>query len=119
MRHCVCAGIVTVNVNGEGGVSKVDAVEQVISQQIDADKHAGMTSFYLVVVPAGERPNTNGALKYIQRRGLLERAIGVFTKADQVQRPHDSNPLSHGADARVLCSTALTPHAHVHVTAWP
>jgi hypothetical protein len=41
-----------------------------------------------VVVPS-ERPNTNGALRYIQSQGLLERAIGVLTKADEVKRPED------------------------------
>ena len=41
-----------------------------------------------MVVPS-ERPNTNGALKYIQSQGLLDRAIGVLTKADEVKRPED------------------------------
>ena len=88
-------GIVTVNVNAE---AKREAVEKVISTQIEADRDAGMTSFYLVVVPAGERPNTNGALKYIQSQGLLERAIGVFTKADEVRRPDDLVAFVTGQD---------------------
>ena len=57
-----------------------------------------MTSFYLVVVPAGERPNTNGALKYIQNQGLLERAIGVFTKSDEVRRHDDLRAFITGCD---------------------
>jgi len=88
-------GIVTVNVNAE---AKREAVESVISSQITADRDAGMTSFYLVVVPAGERPNTNGALKYLQSQGLLDRAIGVFTKADQVKRPEDLTAFVTGAE---------------------
>jgi hypothetical protein len=47
-------GIVTVNVNSD---EKCETVERIISEQIAADREAGMTSFYLVVVPAGERPN--------------------------------------------------------------
>jgi hypothetical protein len=88
-------GIVTVNVNAEG---KREAVETIISQQIEADRDAGMTSFYLVVVPAGERPNTNGALKYIQSQGLLDRAIGVFTKSDEVRRQDDLLSFITGCD---------------------
>jgi len=88
-------GIVTVNVNAEG---KREAVETIISQQIEADRDAGMTSFYLVVVPAGERPNTNGALKYIQSQGLLDRAIGVFTKSDEVRRHDDLLSFITGCD---------------------
>ena len=81
-------GIVAVDVPGVTPAGKVDAVEQVISQQIDADRAHGLTSFYLVVVPC-ERPNTNGALKYIQSQGLLDRAIGVLTKADEMNRAED------------------------------
>jgi len=90
-------GIVTVNGPGtpEG---KVEAIEEVISSQIAADETHGMTSFYLVVVPAGERPNTNGALKYIQSKGLLERALGVFTKSDEVKRPAYLSAFITGAD---------------------
>ena len=88
-------GIVTVNVTAE---DKREAVESVIGSQIEADRAAGHTSFYLVVVPAGERPNTNGALKYIQSQGLLERAIGVFTKADEVRRPDDLVAFITGED---------------------
>ena len=88
-------GIVTVNVNAE---AKREAVESVISSQIKADRKHGMTSFYLVVVPAGERPNTNGALQYIQAQGLLDRAIGVFTKADEVKRPENLLAFVTGQD---------------------
>ena len=69
-----------------------------LSGQIDADLHAGATSFYLVVVPAGDRPNTSGALKYIQEKGLLDRAIGVFTKADEAKAPEDLVAFITGED---------------------
>ena len=64
---------------------KVAAVEEVISNQINADREHGMTSFYLVVVPC-ERPNTSNTFKLIQREGLLDRAIGVLTKSDEIRR---------------------------------
>ena len=69
-------GIVAVDVPGVTPPGKVAAVERVISQQIEADRKHGMTSFYLVVVPC-ERPNTSNTFKLIQREGLLDRAIGV------------------------------------------
>ena len=78
-------GIVSVDVTAPG---KVEAVETVISAQIDADKAHGMTSFYLIIVPSS-KPNTNCALKYIKERGLLDCAIGVLTKADELRRPED------------------------------
>ncbi|KAL1499354.1 hypothetical protein AB1Y20_011561 [Prymnesium parvum] len=75
-------GIVAVNVNSD---KKCELVERIISDQIAADRDSGATSFYLVVVPVNERPNTNGALKFMQSQQLLDRAIGVFTKADEVR----------------------------------
>ena len=66
-------GIVAVDVPGVTPPGKVEAVEQVISNQIAADREHGMTSFYLVVVPC-ERPNTSNTFKLIQREGLLDRA---------------------------------------------
>ena len=79
-------GIVAVDVPGITPPGKVEAVEHVISNQIAADREHGMTSFYLVVVPC-ERPNTSNTFKLIQREGLLDRAIGVLTKSDEIKDP--------------------------------
>jgi len=81
-------GIVSVDVPGVTPPGKVEAVERVISEQIDADRERGMTSFYLVVVPC-VRPNCSNTFKLIQREGLLDHAIGVLTKVDEVKNDQD------------------------------
>ncbi|KAL3929338.1 MAG: hypothetical protein SGPRY_002005 [Prymnesium sp.] len=88
-------GIVSVNVDSD---LKREAVERLIAEQIGADQTAGMTSFYLVIVPAGERPNTNCALKLIQSEKLLDHAIGVFTKCDEVRRQENLFAFVTGED---------------------
>ena len=79
-------GLVSVDVPGVTPLGKVEAIERVISQQIAADRQHGMTSFYLVIVPC-ERPNTSNTFKLIQREGLLDHAIGVLTKSDEIKDP--------------------------------
>ena len=79
-------GLVAVDVPGVTPPGKVEAIERVISHQIAADRQHGMTSFYLVIVPC-ERPNTSNTFKLIQREGLLDHAIGVLTKSDEIKDP--------------------------------
>jgi hypothetical protein len=79
-------GLVAVDVLGSTPLGKVEAIERVISDQIAADRQHGMTSFYLVIVPC-ERPNTSNTFKLIQREGLLDHAIGVLTKSDEIKDP--------------------------------
>lgn len=81
-------GIVSVDVPGVTPPGKVAAVERVISEQIDADREHGLTSFYLVVVPS-VRPNCSNTFKLIQREGLLDHAIGVLTKCDEIKNDRD------------------------------
>jgi len=67
---------------------KREAVESIYDQQIAMDQVEGCTSIYLAIVPSPSlthRPNANGALRYIQTKGLMDRTIGVFTKADGTQ----------------------------------
>ena len=64
---------------------KSEAIEYIWDQQVARDQAEGCTSIYLAVVPAPSttnRPNANPSLKYIQKKKLEDRTIGVFTKAD-------------------------------------
>ena len=65
---------------------KKESIEKIYDYQLEMDKKEGGSScIYLIVHPSPSetnRPNINHFLNYVKRKGLLDRAIGVFTKAD-------------------------------------
>lgn len=74
---------------------KVQHINTIFARQIDDDRRHGSHSMFLAIVPASGdvRPNTNQAMRFIERHKLQERTLGVFTKTDQVADPDVLNSL--------------------------
>ena len=65
---------------------KKEAIERIYDEQVKMDQSEGGSScIYLVVHPSPSdthSPVLNPAIQYVKNNGLLDRTIGVFTKAD-------------------------------------
>ena len=73
----------------------------------------GAYSMYLAVVSAGTRPNSSMAVEVVKAMGLEGRALGVFTKCDDVSLDYlQSNVLQliSAAPDEALGAVPLVPH---------
>ena len=57
-------------------------------------------SLYLVAVPATSAPNQSLAFEVVQKMGLHDRSIGVFTKSDKCDLKDESDGLGGLRDLR-------------------
>lgn len=89
-------GLVSTHVRGEPENMRALTADLVESYVRENNSH----SLYLVAVPATSAPNQSLAFEVVQKMGLHDRSIGVFTKSDKCDLRDESDSMGGLTDLR-------------------